>query len=74
MSRKTLFEHVGGTAGLHGLEDYPYVSVLADSLLKPLFGAGSRAAQQNLNAGTDGNRHPLRKVSISTGNGDEKDA
>jgi truncated hemoglobin YjbI len=56
MSQKTLFEHAGGTAGLHRLEDYSYASVLADPLLKPLFGAGSRFAPQNLNAAADGDR------------------
>ena len=40
MTKETLFEHAGGTAGLHGLEDYFYSSVLADPLLQPLFGAG----------------------------------
>jgi hemoglobin len=40
MTRETLFEHAGGTAGLHRLEDYFYSSVLADPLLQPLFGAG----------------------------------
>lgn len=74
MSQKTLFEHAGGTAGLHRLEDYPYASVLADPLLKPLFGAGFRFAPQNLNAATDGDPHPLRKVPVWTWNGDEKDA
>jgi hemoglobin len=40
MTKETLFEHAGGTAGLHRLEDYFYSSVLADPLLQPLFGAG----------------------------------
>jgi hemoglobin len=40
MAQETLFEHAGGTAGLHRLEDYFYSSVLADPLLQPLFGAG----------------------------------
>lgn len=40
MSEETLFEHAGGVAGLHRLEDHFYSSVLADPLLQPLFGAG----------------------------------
>jgi hemoglobin len=40
MSKETLFEHAGGTEGLHRLEDHFYSSVLADPLLQPLFGAG----------------------------------
>ena len=40
MSGETLFEHAGGLAGLHRLEDHFYSSVLADPLLQPLFGAG----------------------------------
>jgi hemoglobin len=40
MSQETLFEHAGGMAGLHRLEDYFYSSLLADPLLQPLFGAG----------------------------------
>ena len=36
----TLFEHVGGEAALHRLEQEFYDSVLADPLLQPLFGAG----------------------------------
>ena len=40
MSQETLFEHAGGRAGLHRLEDYFYSSLLADPLLQPLFGAG----------------------------------
>jgi hemoglobin len=36
----TLFEHAGGEAGLHRLEQRFYDSVLADPLLQPLFGAG----------------------------------
>ena len=74
MSQKMLFEHVGGTVSLHRLEAYSYSSVLADLLLKPLSGPAFRAAPRNLNAATDGNLHPLRKVSISTEDGDEKDA
>jgi hemoglobin len=40
MSEETLFEHAGGLAALHRLEDHFYSSVLADPLLRPLFGAG----------------------------------
>jgi hemoglobin len=36
----TLFEHAGGEAALHRLEQTFYDSVLADPLLRPLFGAG----------------------------------
>src|SRR5215211_3275340 len=36
----TLYEHAGGEAGLHRLEEAFYSSVLADPLLQPLFGAG----------------------------------
>jgi hemoglobin len=36
----TLFEHAGGEQGLHRLEQTFYDSVLRDSLLQPLFGAG----------------------------------
>jgi len=35
----TLFEHAGGMAALHRLEDRFYSSVLEDPLLQPLFGA-----------------------------------
>jgi hemoglobin len=40
MAGETLFEHAGGTEGLHRLEAYFYSSVLRDPLLQPLFGAG----------------------------------
>jgi hemoglobin len=36
----TLYEHAGGEAGLHRLEQSFYDSVLRDPLLQPLFGAG----------------------------------
>jgi hemoglobin len=36
----SLYEHAGGEAGLHRLEQAFYDSVLRDPLLKPLFGAG----------------------------------
>jgi hemoglobin len=39
-SAETLYEHAGGTEGLHRLEQAFYDSVLRDPLLKPLFGEG----------------------------------
>ena len=48
MPDETLFEHAGGTAGLHRLEDHFYSSVLADPLLQPLFGAGKPAHVDHL--------------------------
>lgn len=36
----TLSEAAGGEQGTHRLEDVFYASVLADSLLQPLFGNG----------------------------------
>ncbi|MCW3048694.1 MAG: globin [Solirubrobacterales bacterium] len=36
----SLYEHAGGDAGLHRLEDLFYSKVLADPLLQPLFGEG----------------------------------
>jgi hemoglobin len=36
----SLYEHAGGDAGLHRLEQTFYDSVLRDPLLKPLFGDG----------------------------------
>jgi hemoglobin len=36
----TLYEHAGGDAGLHRLEEVFYAKVLADPLLQPLFGKG----------------------------------
>src|SRR3954454_7041500 len=36
----TLYEHAGGEAALHRLEQIFYDSVLRDPLLQPLFGAG----------------------------------
>jgi hemoglobin len=38
--RPTLYEHAGGEAALHRLEQIFYDSVLRDPLLQPLFGAG----------------------------------
>jgi hemoglobin len=37
----TLYEHAGGEEALHRLEEFFYESVLADPLLKPLFGRGN---------------------------------
>ena len=39
-SAETLYEHAGGDAGLHRLEEIFYAKVLADPLLKTLFGDG----------------------------------
>jgi hemoglobin len=36
----TMYEHAGGEAALHRLEEHFYSSVLADPILQPLFGAG----------------------------------
>jgi hemoglobin len=36
----SLYEHAGGDAGLHRLEERFYAKVLADPLLQPLFGEG----------------------------------
>jgi hemoglobin len=36
----SLYEHAGGEAGLHRLEELFYAKVLADPLLQPLFGEG----------------------------------
>ena len=38
--RESLYEHAGGEAALHRLEQVFYDSVLRDPLLQPLFGAG----------------------------------
>jgi hemoglobin len=38
--RPTLYEHAGGEAALHRLEQIFYDSVLRDPLLQPVFGAG----------------------------------
>jgi hemoglobin len=48
----TLFEHAGGEAALHRLEDVFYSSVLADPLLQPLFGAGKPEHVDHLTAFT----------------------
>jgi hemoglobin len=46
--RETLYEHAGGLAALHRLEQTFYDSVLADPLLQPLFGAGRASHVDNL--------------------------
>jgi hemoglobin len=48
----TLFEHAGGEAALHRLEQRFYDSVLADPLLQPLFGAGQDEHVDHLTAFT----------------------
>jgi hemoglobin len=48
----TLFEHAGGEAALHRLEQAFYESVLRDPLLKPLFGAGRPTHVDHLTAFT----------------------
>jgi hemoglobin len=39
-SGETLYDHAGGTAALHRLEEIFYASLLRDPLLQPLFGDG----------------------------------
>jgi hemoglobin len=48
----TLFEFSGGEEALHRLEDIFYTSVLADPLLKPLFGNGRPEHVDHLTAFT----------------------
>ena len=48
----TLFEHAGGEAAVHRLEQAFYDSVLRDPLLKPLFGAGRPTHVDHLTAFT----------------------
>lgn len=48
----SLFEHAGGEAALHRLEQIFYDSVLADRLLQPLFGAGNASHVDHLTAFT----------------------
>jgi hemoglobin len=48
----SLYEHAGGEAALHRLEDIFYTSVLADPLLQPLFGAGRPEHVDHLTAFT----------------------
>ena len=50
--RQTLYEHAGGEAGLHRLEDTFYRKVLADPLLEPLFGEGRPEHVDHLTAFT----------------------
>ena len=48
----SLYEHAGGEAALHRLEDVFYRSVLADPVLKPLFGEGQPHHVDHLTAFT----------------------
>jgi hemoglobin len=48
----SLFEHAGGEAALHRLEQAFYDGVLADPLLKPLFGDGQPQHVDHLTAFT----------------------
>jgi len=48
----TLFEHAGGEQALHRLEQVFYDSVLADPVLKPLFGEGRATHVDRLTAFT----------------------
>lgn len=48
----SLYEFAGGEAALHRLESIFYASVLADPLLKPLFGAGKPEHVDHLTAFT----------------------
>jgi hemoglobin len=48
----SLFEHAGGEVALHQLEQAFYDSVLADPLLKPLFGDGQPQHVDHLTAFT----------------------
>jgi hemoglobin len=49
---QTLYEHAGGEAGLHRLEETFYRNVLADPLLAPLFGGGRPEHVDHLTAFT----------------------
>lgn len=51
-SVETLFEHAGGEQALHRLEQAFYESVLADPVLKPLFGEGRPTHVDHLTAFT----------------------
>ena len=51
-SRPTLFEHAGGEEAIHRLEAIFYRSVLADPVLKPLFGDGRPEHVDHLTAFT----------------------
>jgi hemoglobin len=48
----SLYEHAGGEEGLHRLEDVFYSSLLADPILKTLFGAGQPQHVNHLTAFT----------------------
>ncbi len=48
----SLYEHAGGEAAIHRLEDHFYASVLADPLLQPLFGQGQPQHVDHLTAFT----------------------
>ena len=48
----SLYEHAGGEAAIHRLEDAFYASVLADPLLQPLFGEGQPQHVDHLTAFT----------------------
>lgn len=48
----SLYEHAGGEAAIHRLEEVFYGSVLADPLLQPLFGAGQPHHVDHLTAFT----------------------
>ena len=56
--RPTLYEHAGGEAALHRLEQLFYDSVLRDPLLQPLFGDGPAAARR---APDDVHRRDVRR-------------
>jgi hemoglobin len=45
---ESLYEHAGGDAGLHRLEQVFYDSVLRDPVLEPLFGQGKATHVENL--------------------------
>jgi hemoglobin len=45
---ESLYEHAGGEAGLHRLEQTFYDSVLRDPLLRPLFGEGKPTHVEHL--------------------------
>ncbi|KAB2376915.1 group II truncated hemoglobin [Actinomadura montaniterrae] len=49
---RTLYEHAGGHEGLHRFIDVFYGSLLADPLLKPLFGEGRPTHVEHLTAFT----------------------
>ena len=51
-SAQTLYEHAGGEHAIHRLEDIFYAKVLADFLLKRLFGAGRPEHVDHLTAFT----------------------